>query len=100
MTRKTTTRTTTVLHPDHAKNVAKLNRAIGQLNGVKTMIEERRYCVDIVTQLHAARAALQGIEQAILEKHIGHCVKAAATGGKEADAKLAELNALLKRYLA
>lgn len=87
-------------HPDHARNIAKLNRAIGQLNGVKTMIEERRYCVDIVTQLHAARAAIQGVEQAILETHIGHCVKAAAGKPKEAEAKLAEITALLKRYIA
>ncbi len=86
-------------HPDHAKNIAKLNRAIGQLNGVKAMIEERRYCVDIVTQLHAARAAIRGVEQAILEKHIGHCVKAAAQQPKEAEEKLKELNNLLKRYL-
>lgn len=86
-------------HPDHAKNIAKLNRAIGQVNGVKQMIEERRYCVDIVTQLHAARAALKGVEQAILETHIGHCVKAAAQSPKDSEAKLAELNQLLKRYL-
>lgn len=86
-------------HPTHEKNIAKLNRAIGQLNGVKTMIEERRYCVDIVTQIHAARAALGRVEQAVLETHIGHCVKAAATHPKEAEAKLAELNQLLKRYL-
>ncbi len=86
-------------HPDHVKNIGKLNRAIGQLNGVKSMIEERRYCVDIVTQLHAARAAIQGVEKAILETHIGHCVRAAAEKPKEADIKLAELNTLLKRYL-
>lgn len=86
-------------NPDHAKNIAKLNRAMGQLNGVKQMIEERRYCVDIVTQLHAARAALKGVEQSILETHIGHCVNAATQSPKESQTKLAELNQLLKRYL-
>ena len=87
-------------HPDHAKNIAKLNRAIGQLNGVKAMIEDRRYCVDIVTQLHASRAAIRAVEQAILETHIAHCVKAAASHSRDADTKLAELNSLLKRYIA
>lgn len=93
------TKTKTTPHPDHAAKIAKLNRAIGQLNGVREMIEQRRYCVDIVTQLHAARAAIQSLEQGILETHIGHCVKDAAKGGKEADVKMAELNTLLKRYL-
>ena len=87
-------------HPDHSKQSAALNRAIGQLNGVKQMIEERRYCVDILTQLHAARAAVRALELSILNTHIGHCVTdaAQASAPKKAEEKLAELKELLKRY--
>lgn len=87
-------------HPDHSTKVAALNRAIGQLGGVKQMIEERRYCVDILTQLHAARAAIRALELQILDTHIGHCVADASKegAGRKADTKLAELKTLLKRY--
>lgn len=87
-------------HPDHSKQAVALNRAIGQLNGVKQMIEERRYCVDILTQLHAARAAIRSLELSILNTHIGHCVTAAAQASatKKAEEKLSELKDLLKRY--
>ena len=90
------------IHPDHATQMASLNRAIGQLGGVKQMIEERRYCVDILTQLNAARSAIRTLELNILGTHIGHCVAQAATlkDSAQATEKLAEMQMLMKRYMA
>ena len=89
-------------HPNHVAQIASLNRAIGQLGGIKQMIEERRYCVDILTQLSAARSAIRTLELNILNTHIGHCVAHAATlnDSKKADEKLVELQMLMKRYMA
>ena len=53
-------------HPDYKHEIPKLNRAIGQLEGVKKMINEHRYCPDILTQLKAARCAIKAIEKNIL----------------------------------
>lgn len=63
------------------------------------MVEERRYCMDIVTQLQAARAALRAVELQILRKHVSHCVAAALASGtkKEAGKKMDELMAVLKK---
>ena len=63
------------------------------------MVDDGRYCVDILTQLHAARAALARVEREILDDHVGACVSAAvATGDLEATrVKLAELTELLRR---
>ena len=61
-------------HPDHTRLLPKLNRVEGQLSGVKKMIDERRYCPDIIQQVRAARKALFSIESSLLEKHMGNCV--------------------------
>lgn len=58
----------------HKGQLPRLNRAIGQLGGIKKMLEEERYCIDIVLQLKSVQAALRKIEEGILAEHLGHCV--------------------------
>lgn len=80
-------------HPDHSDESVRINRAIGQLEGIKRMIEERRYCPDILVQTRAVTSAVMAVEARILERHIGSCVKAAfnADDGTEAGTKVTEL---------
>ena len=86
-------------HPCHTEQLGKLNRAIGQMEAVKKMIDEGRYCVDIMTQVKAARSALKSVELAILEKHMHSCLSDAVKNGKDAEnEKIGEIIALLKKY--
>lgn len=66
-------------HPSHANEKKRLNRIRGQVDGIDRMIDERRYCIDIVTQIRAARSALQSLEKAVLETHLRGCVRSAFT---------------------
>ncbi len=77
----------------------RLARVEGQVRGVAKMVDEDRYCIDVVTQLRAARAALARVENEMLKEHLGHCVEAAITGGdpEEQRRKMAELIQLLER---
>jgi DNA-binding FrmR family transcriptional regulator len=63
------------LYPNHEEQLARLAKIEGQLRGVRRMIEERRYCIDIVSQIKAVNAALKQVQLGVLEKHIHHCVK-------------------------
>jgi DNA-binding FrmR family transcriptional regulator len=56
------------------KVLKNLNRVEGQIRGIGKMLEEDRYCIDIVTQIAAAKAALSRIESDLLRQHLGHCV--------------------------
>lgn len=56
------------------KALSALNRIEGQVRGIAKMIQEDRYCIDVVTQIEAARAALARIESDLLRQHLGHCV--------------------------
>ena len=87
-------------HPCHASEIGKLNRIAGQIEGVKRMIDEARYCPDILAQLRAIRSATRTVEANILEKHLQHCVSDAVNSGNkaEADKKLEEIKDLFKRY--
>ncbi len=86
---------------DHRAQLARLRRVEGQVRGIAAMIGGGRYCVDILTQLQAARAALARIEREVLDAHVATCVAAAtASGDAAAQAqKTAELLALLRRAL-
>lgn len=86
--------------PTHAKEVSRINRVLGQIEGIKRMIEEKRYCVDIMTQLRASRNALKTIELSVLEVHLGHCLAKACQGNdKQQKAKqLQEIINLLQKY--
>ena len=77
----------------------RLNRVEGQVRGLAKMVEEDRYCIDVVTQIAAARAALRRVEEEILRDHVAHCVEHAIASGdpKEQRAKIAELMDVLGR---
>lgn len=64
-------------HPDHGAQKKRLNRARGQLDGIERMIDERRYCMDIITQIRAAKSALGALEVQIIETHLRGCVRSA-----------------------
>ncbi len=64
-------------HPNHGRVLVRLNRAAGQIKGVSAMIEEQRYCVDILTQLKAAQAALRSVEAEVMEGHLRSCIQEA-----------------------
>ncbi len=71
----------------------RLNRIEGQVRGLARMVEGDRYCIDIVTQISAVRAALRKVEEEILKDHVAHCVEHAIISGNKADQrqKIAEL---------
>lgn len=82
-----------------AARLKRLSRIEGQVRGLSRMVEEDRYCIDLITQIAAVRAALARVEQEVLRDHIGHCVEhAIATGNKEEQRqKIAELMDVLER---
>lgn len=82
-----------------AARLKRLSRVEGQVRGVARMIEEDRYCIDIVTQIAAVQAALRRVEEDILRDHIGHCVAHAMASGDAADQKqkIDELMTVLAR---
>jgi len=71
----------------------RLNRIEGQVRGLTRMVEEDRYCIDIITQISAVRAALRRAEEEILRDHVGHCIEEAIVTGSRAEQrrKIAEL---------
>ncbi|HPT16240.1 MAG TPA: metal-sensitive transcriptional regulator [Kiritimatiellia bacterium] len=83
----------------HEETLHRLRRIAGQVEGVRRMVEDRKYCIDIVTQIQAARSALRAVELQILKKHVDHCVRAAFTSGSpaEADPKMDELLRVMKK---
>ena len=85
-------------HPDYIKLIPRINRAIGQLGGIKKMIEERRYCPEIVMQLRAVGSACQSIEIIMLQKHLESCVMQAfeSNDSNSQKEKIRELTNLYK----
>lgn len=77
----------------------RLNRVEGQVRGIAGMVEADRYCIDIVTQIGAVRAALRRIEEEILRDHVAHCVEHAIASGdpKEQRKKITELMDVIER---
>lgn len=77
----------------------RLARMEGQVRGLAQMVEQDRYCIDVITQVRAARAALAKVEQLILSDHIGSCVEAAIVSGdpQQQRAKVDELTNVLGR---
>ena len=77
----------------------RLSRIEGQVRGLSRMVEEERYCIDIVTQISAVRAALRRVEEEVLKDHVSHCVEGAIASGDKADQrkKIAELMAVIGR---
>ncbi len=83
---------------DHKDQITRINRIEGQVRGIKSMIEEDKYCVDIVNQIKAIRSALKSVEFIILEKHLNCCVKQAASkkDKRDIDEKIDELMKLIR----
>ena len=86
---------------EHSKsaNLKRLSRIEGQVRGLARMVEDDRYCIDIVTQIGAVRAALRRVEEEILREHVAHCVDHAIASGDKADQrrKVAELMDVMAR---
>jgi DNA-binding FrmR family transcriptional regulator len=87
-------------HARHTGQLSRLRRIEGQVRGLVRMVEDERYCVDILTQTRAARAALKRVEEAILLDHVEHCVAEAIRSGDSAEqkTKVDELVGVLGRF--
>ena len=78
----------------------RLRRVEGQVRGIAQMVEEDRYCIDVLTQISAATKALQSVAVGMFDDHLRHCVaEAVSHGGPEADQKLTEVTAAVERLL-
>ncbi|MDR1323727.1 MAG: metal-sensitive transcriptional regulator [Candidatus Margulisbacteria bacterium] len=85
-------------HPSHSGQIARLNRISGQLDGVKKMITERRYCPEILIQLKAVRSALRSVESNILKSHLESCVAESFADRRERAQKIDEIKILLDKF--
>jgi DNA-binding FrmR family transcriptional regulator len=85
-------------HPSHFAQIARLNRISGQLDGVKKMITERRYCPEILIQLKAVRSALRSVESNILKSHLESCVAESFADRRERAQKIDEIKILLDKF--
>ena len=90
--------------PGYTQNKAaylkRLRRIEGQVRGIAKMVEDDKYCIDILTQVSAATKALQSVALGLLEEHLGSCVvDAAREGGPEADAKVKEASEAIARLV-
>jgi DNA-binding FrmR family transcriptional regulator len=95
MTEPTSTGSDTALQPgyqaDKEAHLRRLRRIEGQVRGLQRMVEQDKYCIDVLTQVAAATRALESFALSLLEQHLGHCVAdAVAAGGQEADRKVKE----------
>jgi len=82
---------------DHLK---RLRRIEGQVRGIAKMVEDDKYCIDILTQVSAATKALQQVALGLLDEHLGHCVvNAARAGGAEQERKLKEASDAIARLV-
>ena len=86
--------------PNKDNYAKRLRRVEGQVRGIAKMIDEDKYCIDVLTQISAVNSALQSVALALLDEHLGHCVShAVAVGGGEAEQKLAEASAAIARLV-
>jgi DNA-binding FrmR family transcriptional regulator len=80
--------------------LARLRRIEGQVRGIAQMVEQDRYCIDVLTQVSAATKGLQGVALGLFDEHLRHCVAdAVAAGGEDASRKLTEATAAVERLL-
>src|SRR3990170_1329897 len=87
----------TVVQPRKPSLLKRLNRIEGQVRGVAKMVEEDRYCVDVLTQISAIQSALDALAIQLLENHTNGCVRAAIKSGN-GEAAVEELMAVVKRF--
>lgn len=89
-----------LVHPEHRQKIdRRLARLEGQVRGVRKMVDDRRWCLDVLTQVEAIQEGLRGVSAALLSAHLRHCVADAAKAGDAValEARLAEVDLLLKR---
>ena len=86
-----------VVQPNKPALLKRLNRIEGQARGIAKMVEEDRYCVDILTQIAAIQSALDALAMQLLESHTNGCVRSAIQSG-DGDAAVDELMDLVKRF--
>lgn len=85
---------------DKDRYLARLKRIEGQARGIHRMVEEDKYCIDILTQISALTSALEGVAIGLLDEHLKHCVvDAAKEGGPQADEKLKEASDAIARLV-
>jgi DNA-binding FrmR family transcriptional regulator len=85
---------------DKEDYLKRLRRVEGQVRGLQKMVEDDKYCIDILTQVSAVNRALQSVALGLLEDHLGHCVtQAVAEGGEAADAKVREASDAIARLV-
>src|SRR3954453_3857491 len=81
-------------------SLRRLRRIEGQVRGLQRMVEDDKYCIDVLTQISAVTSALQAVALELLDDHLGHCVAGAlADGGEAAEEKLAEASAAIARLV-
>ena len=87
------------MHPSHEDQLLRLKKVEGQVRGIQNMIEERRYCMDLLSQIKAVTGALRKIESGILENHLQHCVNDAikSKNKKNAELKIKEITKLFEK---
>jgi len=85
---------------DKAALQRRMKRIEGQVRGIAKMIDEDRYCIDVLTQVSAVTRALESVALTLLEDHLGHCVAdAVAEGGETAEAKVKEASDAIRRLV-
>ncbi|MEO7125739.1 MAG: metal-sensitive transcriptional regulator [Nakamurella sp.] len=81
-------------------HLKRLRRIEGQIRGLQRMVDEDKYCIDILTQVSAATSALRSFSLELLDEHLGHCVlHAVEHGGEEAELKIKEASAAIARLV-
>ena len=86
--------------PDKDRYLTRLRRIEGQVRGLQKMVEDDKYCIDILTQVSAATHALQSVALGLLDDHLSHCVAEAATeGGPVAEEKIREASDAIARLV-
>ena len=83
---------------DHHKELGRLNRILGQLEGIKKMIAEKRHCSEILSQLRAVRSAVRAVEANILKAQLQYCVVQSFNSEEERQQKIEELRDLFDRF--
>ena len=86
-----------MIHPCHKKQIPRLKRIEGQLRGIAKMIDEDKYCIDILNQIKAVSSAITSVESRILKTHMTGCVNDALKSEKELNSKLEELMKTFER---
>ena len=84
-------------HPCHKDKIANIRRIKGQLEGIERMINDEKYCIDILNQIKAIKNALTSVEAKILETHLKECVKDSLGTSQDNQAKIDEIINVLKR---